>query len=109
MAGDLNQSPATYLTYREAKVFQDIGMWTDGARRSPAAASPSGWIRSSVTDGTLPLLGVRPALGRLFTAEDDAPGSAETVILSHEFWQRVFRATPTPSASRWSSTARRRR
>ena len=48
----------------------------------------------SVTDGTLPLLGIRPALGRLFTAEDDAPGSAETVILSHEFWQRVFKGDP---------------
>ena len=32
MTGDLNQSPATYLTYREAEVFQDIGMWRDEAR-----------------------------------------------------------------------------
>src|SRR5690606_22029936 len=29
--GDLNQSPATYLTYRDAGVFQDIGMWDNAA------------------------------------------------------------------------------
>ena len=32
MTGDLNLSPATYLTYREAGVFQDIGMWRDERR-----------------------------------------------------------------------------
>ena len=36
-----------------------------------------------VTDGTLPLLGVHAALGRTFTKEDDAPGPADTVMLSH--------------------------
>ena len=94
MAGDLNQSPATYLTYREAKVFQDIGMWSDGAASITGRGEPERVDSLSVTDGTLPLLGIRPALGRLFTAEDDAPGSAETVILSHEFWQRVFKGDP---------------
>ena len=94
MAGDLNQSPATYLTYREARVFQDIGMWSDGASSITGRGEPERVDSLSVTDGTLPLLGIRPALGRLFTAEDDAPGSAETVILSHEFWQRVFKGDP---------------
>ena len=35
---------------------------------------------------TLPLLGVAPLLGRLFTPEDDSPGTAETAILSHGYW-----------------------
>jgi predicted permease len=43
-----------------------------------------------VTDGTLPIVGVRPALGRTFTAADDAPGSAETVIVSHDYWRRAL-------------------
>jgi len=40
-----------------------------------------------VTDGLLPILGVRPALGRLFTRSDDSPGSPETVMLSYDYWQ----------------------
>ena len=43
-----------------------------------------------VTDGTLPILGVRPALGRLFTARDDSPNMPQTVILTNAFWQKHF-------------------
>ena len=43
-----------------------------------------------VTEGVLPLLGVQPALGRFFTAKDDAPGGGETVVLAHSYWQTRF-------------------
>ncbi|MGC0772053.1 MAG: ABC transporter permease, partial [Candidatus Acidiferrum sp.] len=38
----------------------------------------------------LPLLGVSPVLGRLFTPQDDSPGSPDTVILSYGYWQKRF-------------------
>lgn len=41
-----------------------------------------------VTEGFFPLLGVRPRLGRGFTAEDSRQGAAPTAILSHAFWLR---------------------
>jgi predicted permease len=41
------------------------------------------------------LLGVRPALGRLFVTSDDAtPGVATAVVLSHAFWTSQFAADP---------------
>lgn len=94
MAGDLNMSPAAYLTYRDERVFQDIGMWRDEAASVTGHGEPERVDTLRVTDGTLPLLGIRPALGRIFTPEDDAPGSAPSVVLSHEYWQRVFGGSP---------------
>src|SRR5262249_9911154 len=36
------------------------------------------------------VFGARPALGRLFTAQEDRPGKDHEVIISYAAWQRVF-------------------
>lgn len=92
--GPLNQSPATYFTYRDAGVFDDIGLWDNTQVTVTDRGEPERVDALQVTDGTLPLLGVRPAQGRTFSIEDDAPGSAETVIVSHAYWQRLFGGDP---------------
>ena len=38
----------------------------------------------------LPLLGVKPAYGRLFTANDDRWGAPETTVLTWGFWKRRY-------------------
>jgi predicted permease len=40
------------------------------------------------------LLGARPLYGRLLLPEDDKPGHAPVVILSHPFWKRIFSSDP---------------
>ncbi|HEY6184089.1 MAG TPA: permease prefix domain 1-containing protein, partial [Terriglobales bacterium] len=42
----------------------------------------------------LPLLGVQPALGRSFTADDDKPSANPTVLLSWGLWKRRFGGDP---------------
>ena len=42
----------------------------------------------------LPMLGVRPALGRNFTADDDKPSASPTVMLSWGLWKRRFGGDP---------------
>ena len=42
-----------------------------------------------------PLLGVRPAYGRVFGEEEDVPGRDAVVVLTDAFWRRQFGADPS--------------
>jgi putative ABC transport system permease protein len=87
----LNQSPATYFTYRdESRTFDDIGMWDVTAVSVTGAGEPERLQALLVTDGTLGVLRVRPMLGRAFSKEDDTPAGAERVMLTYGYWQRKF-------------------
>ena len=44
-----------------------------------------------VSSNLLPMLGARPALGRLFGPEDDVPGRTGTAVLSHGTWLQTLR------------------
>lgn len=88
---ELNASPATYFLYREeGRVFEDVGLWRTESATVTELAEPERVPTLVVTDGTLPILGVKPVLGRWFTKADDASGSAETALLSYGYWQRRF-------------------
>src|SRR5215470_14651000 len=41
-----------------------------------------------------PALGVKPAMGRAFTADEDRPGEAGVVVVSHRLWRKRFGADP---------------
>jgi putative ABC transport system permease protein len=87
----VNQSPATYLTYRdEGRVFEDIGLWDTTAVAVTGTGEPERVAALLVTDGTLNLLRVQPLLGRRFTADDDSPRTPERVMLTHAYWQRKY-------------------
>jgi predicted permease len=53
-------------------------------------------VEGELVSGTFfDVLGVGPAVGRLFTAEDDKkPGGHPVVVLTHGFWTRRFAADP---------------
>jgi predicted permease len=87
----LNMSAATYLVYREeGRVFEDVGLWDTGAVSVTGNGEPERVRVLNVTDGTLPLLRVKPFLGRFFTADDDSPRTPERVVLNHAYWERKF-------------------
>jgi putative ABC transport system permease protein len=69
---------AAALTFR--RVLRDA----DGAREIPVAL---------VSAEFLPLIGVNPALGRLFTREEDEPDRDNVALLDNGFWHREFAAS----------------
>jgi len=88
---DLNMAPSIYFIDREQNTaFQDIGAYTGDSFSVTGAGEPEQVNGLDVTDGTLPLLGVVPAVGRLFTREDDSPGTPETVVISYGYWHQKF-------------------
>src|SRR5690606_18048925 len=57
----------------------------DGAVRVEGALVNADYFR---------VLGVRPALGRFFLPEEEAPGSAQSAVISHALWQSRFGGDP---------------
>jgi predicted permease len=92
---DVNAAPFLYFSFREeARTFQDVGLWTSSGATVTGVAEPERVVALRVTDAVLGALGVPPALGRPFTATDDAAGSPATVILTHGYWQSRFGGDP---------------
>jgi predicted permease len=87
----INMAEYLYFIDREqSKTLEDIGVYDFLSFHITGGAQPEQVQGLQVTDGTLPILGVRPDIGRLFTQRDDSPNMPQTVILTYGFWQRHF-------------------
>jgi putative ABC transport system permease protein len=87
----VNQGPATYFTYLEnQRSFEGIAAWDRQEISITGRGEPERVEALAVTSSAMPLLRIQPQLGRLFTRDDDRPGSPMRVILSHGYWQRKF-------------------
>lgn len=80
---------------RSATTIADFVTYTPANRyrygRGPDAPRIKG---SAVSGNFFDALGVRPALGRFFHADDLEPDAAVTGVISHAFWERQFDASP---------------
>src|ERR1700736_2308401 len=93
---DLNMAPSNYFIYREqGQTFQDLGLYSGDSVSVTGIAEPEQVRALLVTDGTLPLLGIPPILGRWFSHEDDLPGAPETAMLTHGYWGRKCGGDPS--------------
>ncbi|HMJ90660.1 MAG TPA: ABC transporter permease [Candidatus Acidoferrum sp.] len=87
-------SAADFLDQREQNnVFDHMAAFSWWNFNFAEPGEPAERIRGMrATSDFFSVLGVQPALGRGFTAEEDQPGRAEVVVLSHTFWLRRFAA-----------------
>jgi predicted permease len=89
----LNMAPSNYFIYREQNhSFEDIGMYQQDSVSVTGTAEPEQVPALDVTDGTLPVLGISPMLGRYFNRVDCTPGTVDVVILTYGYWRRRFGA-----------------
>src|ERR1035438_8739081 len=92
-------SPATFLaSQQQSRAVERMAALQD--MRINLTGGPNGHIDPEeikcerVTANLFPLLGVEPTVGRTFRPEEDRPGSANLVLLSHALWQRRFAGDP---------------
>jgi putative ABC transport system permease protein len=89
-------SPPELLDMKaSAKSWQFIEGWVNQGVNLAGSNEPIRVMASYLTGGLLSNLGVSPQMGRLLTAEDDAPSAPLTAVLSDGLWQRAFGADRT--------------
>ena len=91
----MEPSPANYRDWKNLNsVFESMGAFRGLSVNLSGSGQPENLSGASVTADLLPLLGARPELGRLFSAEDDRDGAAGTAILSDGLWRDRFGGDP---------------
>lgn len=84
-------SEAELFDYRtRCRSFEQVAAWSSEQVNLAGPSDPTRVGIGRVTANTFATLGVRPALGRAFSAAEDTPGRERVVILSHGLWQRQF-------------------
>jgi predicted permease len=84
----------SYLNYKDwkaaNKVFDSFGFSAGGGFLFQTGAGVEQTEAARVSADFFRTLGVQPLLGRDFTAEDEAPGRAHTVIITYPTWKHRF-------------------
>lgn len=84
----------------QQKSFVDLAIKREGGYDLAGGFSGSNsqlpeYVHAEIASWNLfPLLGTQPALGRLFTADDDRPGANGTVVLTWQLWKRRYAGDP---------------
>ena len=74
--------------------FEAISFFDTRDSQINGGAEPARVFAARVESALLPMLGVRPALGRLFADADGRSGSQFVAVLSDGLWRRNFGADP---------------
>ena len=80
-----------YLDYRDHNlVFSSLMLYSAVTVNLTGRGDPQLLMGQLVSANYFTTLGVDPVLGRGFRSEDDVPGAAPVVVISHRLWLRLF-------------------
>jgi predicted permease len=84
-----------YRDFRERSTLLDYAAQDDLAMSITVSGQAERAYGALVSGNYFELLGIQPALGRLFNAADDrTPGGHPVAVLSHAYWLRRFAGDP---------------
>ncbi len=80
-----------YAAYRDrAHCFSSSGVATARSFNLTGRGEPERVRGATVTANYLSTLGIKPVLGRTFSADDDRPGGPPVALISYGLWQKHF-------------------
>jgi putative ABC transport system permease protein len=79
---------------QETRTFRYLGSFQGDTFNLSGSGEPLMLEGMRVSYGFFPALGVTPALGRIFTQEEDQPGHEHEVVLSDSLWRDRFGSAP---------------
>jgi putative ABC transport system permease protein len=71
-------------------VFENIGVYNRSSYNLTGVGDAERIVTGQVSADMFAALRANPAIGRLFTNDEDKPGGTPVVLLSHPLWQRRF-------------------
>ncbi len=85
-------SRGSYLDWRDQNAaFEDMGAYMpDFGVSLTGKGNPIKLSQATMTPSLLDVFGVRPVLGRGFSAEEGVTGRGDVVLLSYGLWQQLF-------------------
>ena len=87
----VEMSPPNYRDWKaQSKSFEAFGAYAGLSVNLAGEGEPERLVGEVMTADVLPMIGVKPLLGRWFSAEDDRYSAPATVILSYPLWQARF-------------------
>ena len=89
--GRWRAAPANFLDWKKQNtVFQDVAAYGGATATLTGDGDPEQLSGTAVTPGYFEVVGVQPALGRVFQPEEYQLGTDRVVILGHGLWQRRY-------------------
>ena len=88
-------SVLNYLAWKEQTRSLDLGavQFTSGFTLT-GVGDPENYGGYAISPSLLPVLGIRPTIGRGFTDADEKPGAAPIALISETLWKRRFAGSP---------------
>jgi len=84
-------APANMFDWRsQTRSFTDLAAAEFWSPNLTGTDNPEQVNGLHLSAGLLPMLGVPPLLGRVFTADEDVPGREDVTVISYGLWQRRF-------------------
>lgn len=74
--------------------FEAVGAVRNLNMTLTGSGAPERLPTQMVTANIFDMLGLKPVVGRPFTAQEDSPSGAPVVMISHSLWERRFGSSP---------------